>query len=77
MKLTPKLAEALVRLRHLPEFKVFVEAVREDETSAMNTASTSGKLVQVRRAQGEVSALRAILRAVDEAPTVLEKFNQR
>jgi hypothetical protein len=77
MKLTPKLAEALVRLRHLPEFKTFIEVVRENELSAMNTASTSSKLSQVRRAQGEVAAFRAILRAVDDAPAILEKFNQR
>jgi len=77
MKLTPKLAEALVRLRHLPEFKTFMESVREYEQGAMNTAATSGKLIQVRRAQGEFTAYRAILRAVDEAPATLEKFNQR
>lgn len=77
MKLTPKLAEAVVRLRHLPEFKTFVEAVQESERDAVNTAVTAGKIVQVRRAQGESAAFRAILRVINEAPAALEKFNQR
>lgn len=77
MKLTDqKLVQALTNLRGNSDFRVLLEALKEDER---DETQRSLKLegAQCHRAQGAVLKLQEIAKAFADAPETLGKFKQQ
>lgn len=73
MKLDPQLAQALTNLRVNADFKLFLNALKEDEEAETDTVlKTEG--TQCARAQGAVLKLRQLQVCFANAPTTLERF---
>lgn len=73
MKLTKELSEALTGLRESRNFKVFLDALMEDE-KAETTRSLSLDGPACHRAQGAVLKIREIADAYENAPAAFEKL---
>ncbi len=76
MKLTdPKLAQALTNLRGSPDFRVYMEALKEDEREeATRSLKLEGALCH--RAQGAALKLQELAKVFEDAPTALGKLKQ-
>lgn len=75
MKLEQKLALALTDLRATPAFRVFMEAMKEDER-VETQRSLQSEGATCHRAQGAVLKLQELQRLYADAPAMLEKFKQ-
>lgn len=73
MKLTKELCEAAVNLRESRWWKIFLEALKEDEsTEIQRSLQLEGALCH--RAQGAALKLQTILKFCDDAPVNFEKL---
>lgn len=76
MKLEKELCEALVGLRENRNFKVFLDALREDEKAEIDRSlSLAGP--QCHRAQGAALKCREYIKAYEDAPATQEKLKQQ
>jgi hypothetical protein len=76
MKLTPELAEAIVKLRPYPAFQKFLEGINQDGVEAMlNLVKARGKNV-IGPLQGKAEEAQSILAAVNDVDLYLEKLNR-
>lgn len=75
MKLEKELCEALISLRENRSFKVFLDALREDEKAEIDRSlQLAGP--QCHRAQGAALKCREYIKAYEDAPTAHEKFKE-
>lgn len=75
MRLTVELAQAFVNLRTSGDFKVFLDALQEDEREETQRALTS-EGPTCHRAQGAALHCQLLLSIFRQAPIALEKFKQ-
>ena len=76
MKVTPKIAEALVNLRGNRDFTTVLEGMQEHEREATQQCIDGEGAVQL-RASGAVKALQWWKNAFASAPVDLEKFKNQ
>jgi len=76
VKVTPKIAEALVSLRGNRHFEVFLEGLKEHEKEETQRCIDGDGAIQL-RASGAVKALQWWQNAFLSAPTDIEKFKQQ
>lgn len=73
MKLTDKAAQSLSNLRGSPDFRVYLEWLKDHRNQFREECCTHSP-DKVQRPQGKVEVVDGILRAYEEAPAVTEKF---
>ena len=77
MKLTDaKFVQALTNLRDSPDFRVFMEALKEDEREEANR-SLKLEGAQCHRAQGAALKLQEIAKCYADAPETLVKLQPK
>lgn len=73
MKLTPELADAILKLRPYPAFQKFLEGINQDGIEAMlNLVKARGDAIG--QLQGKAEEAQSILGAVGQADAYLEKI---
>lgn len=77
MKMDRKECEAVVRLMHNEDFRVFLGALAR-QTEKLNERLIMANLndVELRNIQGQTKAMAMVMKAIEEAPSVLSNQNR-